>query len=430
MHIGLAAVELRGGHHAAGLENGNAVELGREGAGAPQRSNVRALDVNDPEHRTLDRGDELDDGLDVVTDVGADVARAEAGRRDHGSRASVAAARAGGSGSVAGGDLGPGPSPQPTTTNSTPAGTGTIFTLFVKNNDATGPATQTYGLAASQSTSFPGTLPAGWTVKFVAAGGTCTAAAITSVTVAAGAQQQVDACVTPPATQTPVTAQPIYFRVQSSAVASTGVLVSDAKHDAVTVVAAQTLGATLTPNNVGQVAPGGTVVYAHTLTNTGSLSCGAYTLTATKRCLVARGVKVTAVQTTDVRLKALHDLAQRSKVDAIWMLNDNALVRSPDFVDDAWRAELTDAKVPLIVGVPNLVEPGSPLATLAVVPDHEALGLQAANLLFELSENDWQVERFPVELPLSVRTVVDLKLVRANFGLRPEALKHIDHALE
>jgi len=186
-----------------------------------------------------------------------------------------------GSGSVAGGDLGPGPSPQPTTTNTTPAGTGTIFTLFVKNNDATGPATQTYVLAASQSTSFPGTLPAGWTVKFVAAGGTCTAAAITSVTVAAGAQQQVDACVTPPATQTPVTAQPIYFRVQSSAVASTGVLVSDAKQDAVTVTTAATLGATLTPNNVGQVAPGGTVVYAHTLTNTGNQSCGAYTLTAT-----------------------------------------------------------------------------------------------------------------------------------------------------
>lgn len=186
-----------------------------------------------------------------------------------------------GSGSVGGGDLGPGPSPQPTTTNTTPAGTGTIFTLFVKNNDGTGPATQTYSLAASQSTSFPGTLPAGWSVKFVAAGGTCTAAAITSVSVAAGAQQQVDACVTPPATQTPVTAQAIYFRVQSTAVASTGVLVSDVKLDAVTVTTAQTLGATLTPNNVGQVAPGGTVVYAHTLTNTGNQSCGAYQLTAT-----------------------------------------------------------------------------------------------------------------------------------------------------
>jgi len=183
-----------------------------------------------------------------------------------------------GSGSVAGGDLGPGPSPQPTTTNTTAAGTGTIFTLFVKNNDS---IANTYNLAASQSSSFPGTLPAGWTVKFVAAGGTCTAAAITSVSVAAGAQQQVDACVTPPATQTPVTAQKIYFQAQSTAAASTGVIATDSKLDAVTVTTAATLGATLTPNNVGQVAPGGTVVYAHTLTNTGNQSCGAYTLTAT-----------------------------------------------------------------------------------------------------------------------------------------------------
>ena len=183
-----------------------------------------------------------------------------------------------GTGSVANGDLGPGPSPQPTTTNSTAAGTGTVFALFVKNNDS---VNNTYNLAASQSTSFPGTLPTGWTVKFVASGGTCASAAITSVAVNAGTQGQVAACVTPPATQSPVTAQQIYFQVQSTAVASTGVIVSDTKTDAVTVTAALTLSATLTPNNSGQLAPGGTVVYPHTLTNTGNQSCGAYTLTAT-----------------------------------------------------------------------------------------------------------------------------------------------------
>ena len=128
--------------------------------------------------------------------------------------------------------------------------------------------------------------------------------------------------------------------------------------------------------------------------------------------------------------EALHSLAQNSKVDAVWMLNDNGLVRNAQFIDDAWSAELSDAKLPLIVGVPNLVEPSSPLGTLAVVPDHEALGLQAANLLFELADSDWQVEVHPVELPLSVKTVVDIRLVRANFGLRPDALKHIDKALE
>jgi hypothetical protein len=128
--------------------------------------------------------------------------------------------------------------------------------------------------------------------------------------------------------------------------------------------------------------------------------------------------------------EVLHKLTGKGKVDAIWMLNDNGLVRDAEFVDDTWRSELGDTKMPLIVGVTNLVEPSSSLGTLAVVPDHEALGLQAANLLFDLSDNDWQIAAHPVELPLSVKTVVDVKQVRANFGLRPDALKHIDKALE
>ena len=135
---------------------------------------------------------------------------------------------------------------------------------------------------------------------------------------------------------------------------------------------------------------------------------------------------VTAIGLRD----ALHGLAVDSKVDAIWMLNDNGLLRDGEFIEDAWRAELRDAKLPLIVGVPNLVEPSAPLATLAVVPDLEALGLQAANLLFDLQDDNWHVESHPVELPLSVKTVVDLRLARASFGLRPDALKHIDRPLE
>ena len=127
---------------------------------------------------------------------------------------------------------------------------------------------------------------------------------------------------------------------------------------------------------------------------------------------------------------ALHRLASGKKLDAIWLLNDNALVRDAELLDDAWRAETTAAKVPLIVGVPNFVDPSAPLGALAVVPDHEALGLQAANLIFDLLDNDWRVEGHGVELPLSVKTVVDVPLFRGTFGLRPDALKHIDKAME
>ena len=74
----------------------------------------------------------------------------------------------------------------------------------------------------------------------------------------------------------------IYFRVSSTIATSTGAVAIDTKTDAVTVTAANTYGATLTPNNNGQVAPGGSVVYAHTLTNIGAQSCvGPYNFTAT-----------------------------------------------------------------------------------------------------------------------------------------------------
>jgi uncharacterized repeat protein (TIGR01451 family) len=177
-------------------------------------------------------------------------------------------------GNIGNGDVGTGPSPDPTTQKSTPAGTGVIFTLFVKNNDS---VANTYSLAASQSNSFPGNLPAGWTVKFVDGGATCSGAAKTTVSVPSGASlpTQVDACVTPPASQAPVTGQRIYFQVRSTITTSTGVVAIDTKTDAVDVTTANTFGATLTPNNNGQVAPGGSAVYAHTLTITGAQTCGA-----------------------------------------------------------------------------------------------------------------------------------------------------------
>ena len=182
-------------------------------------------------------------------------------------------------GTTGNGDVGTGPSPSPTTTVSTAAGTGALFNLFVKNNDT---LANTYSLAASQTTSFPGSLPAGWTVKFVASGGTCGSAAITSVAVGAAQQSQVVACVTPPTSQVAVTALNIYFQISSTTATSTGAIAMDTKTDAVTVTLAATFSATLTPNNNGQVAPGGTVVYAHTLTNTGAQSCaGPYTVSAT-----------------------------------------------------------------------------------------------------------------------------------------------------
>lgn len=141
-------------------------------------------------------------------------------------------------------------------------------------------------------------------------------------------------------------------------------------------------------------------------------------------------LQVAADISADDLALALRLMVERSKVDAVWMLNDNGLIRDANYLADSWRAALQDMKVPLLVGVPNLVDPAEPLGTLAVVPDHEALGLQAANLLFDLADSDWKLAGRGIELPLSVKTVVDMRQVRERFGLKPSAQQHIDRPLE
>jgi hypothetical protein len=130
-----------------------------------------------------------------------------------------------------------------------------------------------------------------------------------------------------------------------------------------------------------------------------------------------------AVTPRAIRL-GLRELLARERVDALWVLNDNALL-APESIRDAWLPEAQKSQVPVLVGVRSLVDPRLSFGSVAVVPDHAALGVQVANLLFELEDTDWSVEDRGFELPLSVETVVDMTQ-RRMLELRPEAEKHID----
>lgn len=168
-----------------------------------------------------------------------------------------------------GNGIGPGPEGAAVVTNATNPGTSTVFTLVTKN---TGPAPDSYNLAASTDATFAAvSLPTGWTVDFKADGGTgtcsSTGATITNTgTVAAGGFATVCAVVNVPAGYDAGTVQ-LYFRALSPT--ST---VSDRLHDAVTVNAVRSVS--LTPNGTGQTYPGGSYVYTHTLTNNGNVTEG------------------------------------------------------------------------------------------------------------------------------------------------------------
>ncbi len=131
---------------------------------------------------------------------------------------------------------------------------------------------------------------------------------------------------------------------------------------------------------------------------------------------------------TDVK-SALGKLA-RADIDALWVLNDNGLLRDAAFLERAWRQHILAMGVPVVVGVPTLVSAEARFGTFAVLPDLDALGVQAADVLLDVADNEWRADDRAVELPVSTKTVVNMRQVRERFGLREGALRRIDRAVE
>lgn len=125
---------------------------------------------------------------------------------------------------------------------------------------------------------------------------------------------------------------------------------------------------------------------------------------------------------------ALDDLLNIHKVDVLWILNDNVLLQQT-LVADVWLPTLHSSPMPIIVNVPVLLNPDIEFGTLAVIPDSAALGVQAANMIFNAYDMDWELEKNRVELPLSVLTYIDKKNAQKHFGLRENAADFIDKQL-
>jgi len=100
-----------------------------------------------------------------------------------------------------------------------------------------------------------------------------------------------------------------------------------------------------------------------------------------------------------------------NNVDAIWMLNDNALLNS-NMIRAAWLPALGKAKLPVIAGIESIVSLGElNLASFAATPDHYGLGLQAASIIEEIMERKWQVGSKNIEQPISVKNAVNTSVL-------------------
>jgi putative ABC transport system substrate-binding protein len=123
---------------------------------------------------------------------------------------------------------------------------------------------------------------------------------------------------------------------------------------------------------------------------------------------------------------ALKSLVERDRVDAVWVLNDETLV-SPRMLSSVWLSNSNPRhRMPVIVGAPNLVTKEHPVGTFAIMPDDVALGIQAANLIFDIADDEWKISGREVSLPISIKTVVDANEVRQRFVFKEGALDGVD----
>ena len=106
--------------------------------------------------------------------------------------------------------------------------------------------------------------------------------------------------------------------------------------------------------------------------------------------------------------KALKFLVKKERVDAFWVPNDNILLK-PELLIDVWLPVFAAQKVPVIVGVESLVRPELNFGTYAVVPDPVSMGEQAAGIITDLMDNDWESTGSIVYPAISMYSVLNLK---------------------
>jgi hypothetical protein len=127
--------------------------------------------------------------------------------------------------------------------------------------------------------------------------------------------------------------------------------------------------------------------------------------------------------------RALDRLIREERVDALWVLNDNVLLK-PELIAKGWLKILHKDPIAVVVGVGSLVDTRLHFGSFAMLPDHGALGVQASNLVFRLREEGWNARAVPPELPLSIQSVVDLAWTRAHLQFREDAIDRIDRIVE
>ena len=132
----------------------------------------------------------------------------------------------------------------------------------------------------------------------------------------------------------------------------------------------------------------------------------------------------------DKKLKSGLKSLLNQKVDAIWVLNDNVLLNRK-MIGNAWLPVIGKARLPVIVGIKPMLSTKLNFGSFAVVPDHYALGVQAASIIGEIMDEDWEIGDRDIEQPVSVKKVVNVTVLNnKKVKYREDRLSAMDEVVQ
>ncbi|MCW8929967.1 MAG: hypothetical protein OQL19_07005 [Gammaproteobacteria bacterium] len=117
-------------------------------------------------------------------------------------------------------------------------------------------------------------------------------------------------------------------------------------------------------------------------------------------------------------------------IDALWVVNDNGLLQ-PRYIQNAWIPLLKNFNKPVLVGIKALAESNLNFGTFSVEADHYALGVQGAEMISDIMDNDWQISEPKIDPPLSISNLLNIKLSKKkNILLDNKKMGQIDKLIQ
>jgi ABC-type uncharacterized transport system substrate-binding protein len=126
--------------------------------------------------------------------------------------------------------------------------------------------------------------------------------------------------------------------------------------------------------------------------------------------------------------RALNQLRDQN-IDALWIPNDNKII-NPSLFKSVWIPFAGEFRNPIIVGVEVLVQPKFRFGTFAVIPDPFELGTQAAEIIYDIRDNNWSAEGREIEPPRSVYKFLNMEQAQRLFRIDKEKLGNVDKILQ